>query len=321
MSHRPLDAGDARLATGISRWIQAKPLTTFRSGRNSQDMPNSTGVDSRRAAPGPEAGTSPAMEVSELGKIYQTRNGAVEAVRRATFSVSRGEFVSLVGPSGCGKSTILHILAGLLDFDGGDVKVAGTPAKAGRRDVGIMLQRPVLFPWRTVMQNVLLPTQVFKLARRGAQRDAVRERAAELIKLVGLQGFEEKYPWELSGGMQQRASLARLLVFEPEILLMDEPFAALDEFTRERLNSELARLHETLGRTVLYVTHNIQEAVFLSDRVVVMKPRPGEVLEVVDITLERPRRIEMVAEAETAALVARIRKRLGFEEEDANVDG
>ncbi|HET8757806.1 MAG TPA: ABC transporter ATP-binding protein [Solirubrobacteraceae bacterium] len=263
------------------------------------------------------------MEVSELGKIYETRHGAVEAVRRANFAVERGEFVSLVGPSGCGKSTILHILAGLLDFDTGDVKMAGTPAKAGRRDVGIMLQRPVLFPWRTVLQNVLLPTQVFKIDRRGAQRAAVRERAADLLKLVGLEGFEEKYPWELSGGMQQRASLARLLVFEPEILLMDEPFAALDEFTRERLNSELARLHETLGRTVLYVTHNIQEAVFLSDRVVVMKPRPGEVLEIVDITLERPRRIEMIAEPETAALVARIRTRLGFDEdeEDSHGDG
>jgi NitT/TauT family transport system ATP-binding protein len=261
-------------------------------------------------------GPSAAIEVSDLGKTYQTRRGAVEAVRRATFSVDRGEFVSLVGPSGCGKSTILHIVAGLLDFEGGDVKMAGSPAKAGRRDVGIMLQRPVLFPWRTVTDNVLLPTRVFKIDRRGEQREQVRKRARELLKLVGLEGFEEKYPWELSGGMQQRASLARLLVFEPEILLMDEPFAALDEFTRERLNSELAHLHEALGRTVLYVTHNIQEAVFLSDRVVVMKPRPGEVLEIVDIPLERPRRIEMVAEAETAALVARIRRRLGFEQEE-----
>jgi NitT/TauT family transport system ATP-binding protein len=262
----------------------------------------------------------PAIEVTDLSKIYQTRNGPVEAVRRASFGVDRGEFVSLVGPSGCGKSTILHIVSGLLDFDTGDVKMAGSPAKAGRRDVGIMLQRPVLFPWRSVLQNVLLPTQVFKLDRRGEQRDAVTARAAELIKLVGLEGFEEKYPWELSGGMQQRASLARLLVFEPEILLMDEPFAALDEFTRERLNSELARLHESLGRTVLYVTHNIQEAVFLSDRVVVMKPRPGEILEIVDIPLERPRRIEMIADPRTAELVAGIRKKLGFEQEDARGD-
>jgi NitT/TauT family transport system ATP-binding protein len=286
-------------------------------------MANSTSVDSDSAAvTAVPNGVSPAIDVSDLGKIYQTRNGPVEAVRRANFSVDRGEFVSLVGPSGCGKSTILHIVAGLLECESGTVKVGGSPAQAGRRDVGIMLQRPVLFPWRTVTQNVLLPTQVFKIDRRGEQREALRKRAAELIKLVGLEGFEEKYPWELSGGMQQRASLARLLVFEPEILLMDEPFAALDEFTRERLNSELARLHETLGRTVLYVTHNIQEAVFLSDRVVVMKPRPGEVLEIVDIPLERPRRIEMVAEAETAALVGRIRRKLGFEqEEETHGDG
>jgi len=281
-------------------------------------MANSTGVEAEQdAVSAARTGSSPAIEIKDLGKIYQTRHGAVEAVRSATFSVDRGEFVSLVGPSGCGKSTILHIVAGLLEFEGGEVRMAGKPANAGRRDVGIMLQRPVLFPWRTVTQNVLLPTRVFKIDRRGEQREAVRRRAAELIKLVGLEGFEEKYPWELSGGMQQRASLARLLVFEPEILLMDEPFAALDEFTRERLNSELARLHEQLGRTVLYVTHNIQEAVFLSDRVVVMKPRPGEVLEIVDIPLERPRRIEMVAETETAALVARIRRKLGFEQEEA----
>jgi NitT/TauT family transport system ATP-binding protein len=284
-------------------------------------MANLTGLRAERATVTPSQSTAgPAIEVTDLSKIYQTRNGPVEAVRRASFGVDRGEFVSLVGPSGCGKSTILHIVSGLLDFDTGDVKMAGSPAKAGRRDVGIMLQRPVLFPWRSVLQNVLLPTQVFKLDRRGEQRDAVTARAAELIKLVGLEGFEEKYPWELSGGMQQRASLARLLVFEPEILLMDEPFAALDEFTRERLNSELARLHESLGRTVLYVTHNIQEAVFLSDRVVVMKPRPGEILEIVDIPLERPRRIEMIADPRTAELVAGIRKKLGFEQEDARGD-
>jgi NitT/TauT family transport system ATP-binding protein len=280
-------------------------------------MAQATGLRAAQTStPVPTDGQSPAISVTDLGKVYPTRHGAVEAVRRATFSVDRGEFVSLVGPSGCGKSTILHIVAGLLEFEGGDVKMAGSPAKAGRRDVGIMLQRPVLFPWRTVLQNVLLPTQVFKMDRESGKRQELKQRAAELIELVGLHGFEEKYPWELSGGMQQRASLARLLVFEPEILLMDEPFAALDEFTRERLNSELARLHESLGRTVLYVTHNIQEAVFLSDRVVVMKPRPGEVLEIVDIPLERPRRIEMVADPQMAALVARIRTKLGFEQEE-----
>jgi NitT/TauT family transport system ATP-binding protein len=279
-------------------------------------MPNSTGLEEQSAAGAAAAGGSGrAIQITRLGKTYRTRHGDVEAVRDVSFSVNRGEFVSLVGPSGCGKSTILHIGAGLLEFNTGRVEVGGTPAKAGRRDVGIMLQRPVLLPWRSVMQNVLLPMEVFKLRRNRRGRDDSTRRARELLELVGLQGFEDKHPWELSGGMQQRASLARVLVFEPEIFLMDEPFAALDEFTRERLNSELANLHETLGRTVLYVTHNIQEAVFLSDRVVVMKPRPGEVLEIVDIPLERPRRIEMVADPRTSELVAGIRTKLGFEEE------
>lgn len=256
------------------------------------------------------AGGRHAIQVSHLDKTYETRRGPVEAVRNANFSVSQGEFVSLVGPSGCGKSTVLHIVAGLLEHSGGTVTVAGAPAQAGRSDVGIMLQRPVLLPWRTVLDNVLLPIEVF-----GQSKKESKDRAMELISLVGLQGFDDKYPWELSGGMQQRASLARLLVFEPQILLMDEPFAALDEFTRERLNSELAALHENLGRSVLYVTHHILEAVFLSDRVVVMKPRPGEVIEIVDIDLPRPRRIEMIAEPETGELVAKIRTMLGFEEQ------
>jgi NitT/TauT family transport system ATP-binding protein len=190
------------------------------------------------------------------------------------------------------------------------VSIGGSPAKAGRRDVGIMLQRPVLLPWRSVVQNVLVPAEIF-----GLDPKVARDRAMELLAMVGLEGFEDKHPWELSGGMQQRASLARLLVFEPQILLMDEPFAALDEFNRERLNSELARLHESLGRTMVYVTHNIQEAVFLADRVVVMKPRPGEILEIVDIDLPRPRRIEMIAERDMTDLVAGIRMKLGFDTE------
>jgi NitT/TauT family transport system ATP-binding protein len=246
-----------------------------------------------------------AIDVQALGKTYETRGGSVEAVRAASFQVREGEFVALVGPSGCGKSTILHIVAGLIPRTSGNVLVGGAEARSGRRDVGIMLQRPVLLPWRTVLANVVLPTEMFKIDPRVAE-----QRARELLTMVGLEGFEDKHPWELSGGMQQRASLARLLVFDPEILLMDEPFAALDEFTRERLNGELAALHERFGRSALYVTHNIQEAVFLADRVVVMTPYPGEVLDVVAIDLPRPRSIDMLNLPRTAELVAEIREAL-----------
>jgi NitT/TauT family transport system ATP-binding protein len=247
--------------------------------------------------------------VERLDKTYRTRAGAVEAVRHVDFDVHDGEFVSLVGPSGCGKSTLLHIVAGLIPYDSGTVHVGGQPVRAGRRDVGIMLQRPVLLPWRTVIANVLLPADVYALDGKES-----RDRAQQLLELVGLQGFEDKHAWELSGGMQQRASLARLLLPDPSILLMDEPFAALDEFTRERLNGELARLHERLGRSVLYVTHNIPEAVFLSDRVVVLKARPGEVLEIVDIDLPRPREIELVSNPRTAEISAHIRRMLSESE-------
>ena len=168
-----------------------------------------------------------------------------------------------------------------------------------------MFQAPVLLPWRTVLNNVLLPTEIFKL-----DREPATKRAHELLELVGLGGFEEKHPWELSGGMQQRASLARVLVADPDILLMDEPFSALDEFTRERLNLELARIHESFHRTVLYVTHNIEEAVFLSDRVVVMKPHPGEILEIVETKLPRPRKLEVLQEPGTLELVIKIRRML-----------
>jgi len=261
----------------------------------------------------PGAGGQRAISVRSLSKTYTTRRGPVEAVREATFDVANGEFVSLVGPSGCGKSTILKIVAGLIPHNQGTVHVAGTEAKPGRRETGIMFQAPVLLPWRTVLANVLLPTEVFGLNHKQA-----KERAHDLLDTVGLTGFADKYPWELSGGMQQRASLARVLVYEPEILLMDEPFAALDEFTRERLNVELARIHESLNRSVLYVTHNIQEAVFLSDRVVVMKPHPGEILDIVPTNLPRPRSLDVIDDPHTTQLVTKIRRMLYTDELGTN---
>jgi NitT/TauT family transport system ATP-binding protein len=250
-------------------------------------------------------GVGHSISVADLHKTYDTRDGRVDAVRGATFDVKAGEFVSLVGPSGCGKSTILQICAGLVPPTSGAVEVGGVQARPGRREIGIMFQAPVLLPWRSVSANVLLPTEIF-----GMDKEPARKRALELLDLVGLKGFEDKQPWELSGGMQQRASLARVLVADPDILLMDEPFSALDEFTRERLNLELANIHETFGRTVLYVTHNIEEAVFLSDRVVVMKPHPGEILDIVETGLPRPRKLEVLQEASTIELVIRIRQML-----------
>jgi len=250
-------------------------------------------------------GVGHSISVADLHKTYDTRDGKVDAVRGATFDVQAGEFVSLVGPSGCGKSTILQICAGLVPPTSGTVQVGGVQARPGRREIGIMFQAPVLLPWRSVSANVLLPTEIF-----GMDKEPARKRALELLDLVGLKGFEDKQPWELSGGMQQRASLARVLVADPDILLMDEPFSALDEFTRERLNLELANIHETFGRTVLYVTHNIEEAVFLSDRVVVMKPHPGEILDIVETGLPRPRKLGVLQEASTIELVIKIRQML-----------
>ena len=258
-------------------------------------------------------GDSTTIEIRGLHKSYETQGGPVHALRDVDLEVRKGEFVALVGPSGCGKSTMLHIAAGLIPFDRGTVQVAGAPASAGRSDTGIMLQKAVLFPWRTVMSNVLLPVEIL-----GVENEQARQRATELLETVGLGEFGDKYPWELSGGMRQRASLVQALVSDPEILFMDEPFSAVDEFTRERLNCEVASLHESLGRTTLYVTHNIHEAVFLSDRVVAMKPRPGEVLDIIDIDLPRPRRIEQLNDAHTAHLVARVRETLASSLQEGN---
>jgi NitT/TauT family transport system ATP-binding protein len=249
--------------------------------------------------------TGIAVDVDHVTKTYETRDGVVDAVHDVSFNVPAGHVVSLVGPSGCGKSTVLKMMAGLVSSEKGSITGAGRPAAAGRPDCGIMLQAPVLLPWRTVWENVTLPVEILRLDT--AESHA---RARELLEFVGLSEFVTKYPWELSGGMQQRASLARLLVYDPQILLMDEPFAALDEFNRERLDLELLRLQERLHRTIVYVTHNIAEAVMLSDAVVVMTPRPGKVVDVVRVDLPRPRSFESTTTPEGIELIARIRKSL-----------
>ncbi|MGW0040046.1 ABC transporter ATP-binding protein [Gordonia sp. NPDC003376] len=246
------------------------------------------------------ARTRSGIRIDSVTKVYDTDSGSgVLALRDIDLRIDQGEFVSFLGPSGCGKSTLLHMIAGLVEPTTGVVDVFGSPAAPGRSDSAIMLQTPVLFPWRTVLKNVLLPIELL-----GLDRDQGLARAHELLAITHLEDFANKRVWELSGGMRQRVSLARALVADPQLLLMDEPFSALDEFTKERLNIELRRLHESLGRTTLFVTHNISEAVFLSDRIVLMRPRPGEIIDVIDVPLPAARRPEHYA-GEAAAAVTR----------------
>lgn len=275
------------------------------------------GRDRSAGSGGQEAIPSTAEDMIYLNgvsKTFHTGSGDIRAVDDVGISIARGEFVSLVGTSGCGKSTLLKIIAGLLTADTGEVRLDGRPAAAGRRDVGIMLQSPALLPWQTVLENVLLP---FVISGEG-ETDSTRGRAREVLHMVGLDGFVDAYPWELSGGMQQRTALARCLAPDPEIQLMDEPFGALDELTRERLNLELARIHELQHKNVIFVTHSVQEAVFLSDRVVVMTPRPGKIAGEVVVDLPRPRGSRMVSEAEFVTASLKVRHLLGL---DAEADG
>lgn len=228
------------------------------------------------------------IAVQNVSKTFKASDGVtVHALDAINLDVQPGEFVSFIGPSGCGKSTLLRIIANLIEPSGGAVLVNGKSAQQARehREYGFVFQNPTLYDWRTVIENVQLPLEIMKYPR--MMREA---RAREMLKLVELSGFENKYPWQLSGGMQQRVSIARALAFEPHILLMDEPFGALDEMTRERMNNELLNIWERIANmTVIFVTHSISEAVYLSSRVVVMSPRPGRIAELIDIDLPRPR--------------------------------
>ena len=246
-----------------------------------------------------------AIEVAGVSKIFQGEV-ALEALREVSIDIAPGQFVSFVGPSGCGKSTLLKLIGGLLEPSSGRINVDGREVTQPRRDIGVMFQTPVLFPWRTVLENVLLPIEVFGLDPRAATG-----KARDILRLVGLEDRERAYPRELSGGMQQRAALSRVLVIDPPIILMDEPFGALDEFTRERMNLELLRIWQERRQTIVFVTHSIAEAVFLSDRVVVMGTAPGRVLAVRDVPLERPRSIELMKSPQFAATVFELREYLG----------
>ncbi|MBB3178844.1 ABC transporter ATP-binding protein [Variovorax sp. Sphag1AA] len=229
------------------------------------------------------------IEARGVSKIYQSKDGPVESLKPLDFSIREGEFVSVVGPSGCGKSTLLKMVAGLLPISGGMLTLAGHPIKGPQKDVGIVFQSAVLLAWRSVEDNILLQAEI-----RHLPKEASRQRARELMKMAGLTGFEKKYPWQLSGGMQQRASICRALLHDPSVLLMDEPFGALDAMTREKMNLELQRIWSASKKTVLLITHSIPEAIFLSDRVVVMSERPGSIAAIYDIDLPRPRPLDVM---------------------------
>lgn len=256
------------------------------------------------------------VELKAVSKEFA--QGQVRALEGIDLEIRPREFISLIGPSGCGKSTLLRIVGDLIQPSGGDVVVNGKSARQARldRDYGIVFQDAVLFDWRTVEKNIGLPLEILRWDRRKRG-----ERVQELVDLVELNGFEKHHPWQLSGGMQQRVSIARALSFSPPLLLMDEPFGALDEMTRERLNLELLRIWEQSGSTVIFVTHSISEAVFLSTRVVVMSARPGRIVGVVYVDLPQPRTIETREDRFFADLVREVRRLLreggGFEAEGA----
>ena len=257
-------------------------------------------------APPATGPASPIIDARHVSMVYATNAGRdVLALDDISFSVRDGEFVCLVGPSGCGKSTLLKILAGLLPHTQGTITRSNRELAGPGPDVGMVFQSPVLLPWRTVMENALLPIEFRRL-----KMDEYRARARELLDLVGLRDFKDRYPQELSGGMQQRASIVRALVQDPPILLMDEPFGALDALTREQMNVELLRVWQRHRKTVLFVTHSIAESVFLADRVFVMTPRPGRVAEIIDIDLPRPRELSVINTERFGRYASRIRELL-----------
>jgi NitT/TauT family transport system ATP-binding protein len=232
----------------------------------------------------------PLIELRSVTKSYRSRQGLMQALRPLDFDIREREFVSIVGPSGCGKSTLLKMVAGLEPISSGSMTLSGQAISGPQKNVGIVFQSAVLLAWRNVLDNILLQAEMRQMPKREA-----RLKARKLIEMAGLVGFEEKYPWQLSGGMQQRVSICRALLHEPSVLLMDEPFGALDAMTRESMNMELQRIWLESKKTVLLITHSIPEAVFLSDRVLVMSERPGGIAAVYDIDLPRPRPLEVMA--------------------------
>jgi NitT/TauT family transport system ATP-binding protein len=250
------------------------------------------------------ASSGVSVELRNVSKTYPTRSGEpMLAVDTCSLSFKGGEFVSIVGPSGCGKSTLFLLIAGLIDASGGEILIGDRKVDGAQTDLGIVFQDSVLLEWRKVRANVLLQADIRKTGR-----EAMERRADELIRLVGLKGFEDRYPYELSGGMRQRVSICRGLVHDPPLLLMDEPFGAIDALTRDQLNVDLEELWMRSPKTVLFITHSVAEAVFLADKVVVMSPRPGRVVSVIDVELPRPRQLAIRETAEFTHYTRQIRE-------------
>jgi len=245
----------------------------------------------------------PFLTARDIHMTYNSPQGSTEALRGVSFEVHEGEFLCIVGPSGCGKTTLLRILSGLLKPTAGEVLWKGVPLDGPREEMGFVFQKANLMPWRNVLRNVTLPLEI-----RGVDREKAERQGRELLSTMGLDGFLNAYPRELSGGMEQRVALARALIYDPAILFLDEPFGSLDALTRERLNVELARLWQMKRKTVVMVTHNIQEAVFLADRVLVMSPRPGHIEVSIPVSLPRPRTIALMYTPEFGELSRKVRE-------------
>lgn len=239
--------------------------------------------------------------------IYRGRGTETIALQNANLSIRAGEFISLIGPSGCGKTTLLRLIANLIEPSSGEISVAGKTPQQARldREYGYVFQSPVLYDWRSVVANVMLPLEIM-----GYSKSKRQERAVKLLKMVGLEHFHKQFPYQLSGGMQQRVSIARALAFDPKLLLMDEPFGALDEITRESMNLELLRIWQETGKTIVFVTHSIPEAVFLSSRIVVMTPRPGKIERLIAVDLSYPRGTETRESARFFELATQVREAL-----------
>ncbi len=246
---------------------------------------------------------SSALSVQQVGLTYETRRGQIQALRDIDLNIAEGEFVALLGPSGCGKSTLLKLAAGLLPVSSGRIELAGKSVQGPSRQSGVVFQKPNMLPWKSVLDNVLLPAKTLGLPMAEA-----RPRALQLLELVGLQAFANDYPFELSGGMQQRVGIARMLLHDPQMLLMDEPFAALDAMSREALTLELQRIWSVHRKSVLFITHSIQEAVFLADRVLVMSPSPGTIIDELAIQLPRPRTLDTLNDPQFTALCHHLRR-------------